>query len=325
MTRTLVLGAGGFVGQKIVAHLAAWGQTTPVAAVRRAPGSAMGSSIETVVVDATDAAGMRAALDGVDAVVNCVAGSAAAIREGARILAATAGNRRIVHLSSMAVYGNATGLVAENAPLHSDLGSYGAAKVDAENALASGNTVMLRPGCICGPGSPLWTARIAGLLVAGRLGDLGPAGAGPSNVVDVEDVIRAIAQALALPSPGTFNLALRDSPDWNTYFRALARALDVPCRAIPGWRLLLEVRAMAPLLKLAEMAGASAPPMISPSQMALWRQDIRLEVEAAENALGLKWTPLSKTLERSAAWWRSGLANGVQREAAAQPATRPAA
>ena len=204
------------------------------------------------------------------------------------------------------MYGTATGLITEDAPLRGDLGSYGAAKVDAERMLAPSNTVMLRPGCIYGPASPLWTTRIARLLAAGRLGDLGVAGTGTSNVVDVQDVVRAVVAALTLPIPGAFNLALRDCPDWNGYFRALAKALDLPCPAIPGWRLWMERWLIAPPLKLAELVGYDAAAIMSPSQLALWRQDIRMDVSSAEDRLGLTWTPLSETLARSAVWLRSG-------------------
>ena len=324
MMRILVLGAGGFVGQRIIAALAAGraagGVTTPIAALRRPLAGIDGDSVDHVVLDATDTFALRAALDGVDAVVNCVAGSTAAIRDSARALAAAAGHRRIIHLSSMTVYGTATGLVAEDAPLLGDLGTYGAAKVDAERMLSTGNTVMLRPGCVYGPTSPLWTTRIAGLLAQGRIGDLGPAGTGISNLVDVEDVARAVMAALSLPAPGAFNLALRDCPSWNGYFQALARALDLPCPAIPAWRLWAERWLLAPPIKLVELAGLGAPPLMSPSQLALWQQNIRMDVSAAESQLGLTWTPLSDTLARSAAWWRMRHRPGTQATPAAPPA-----
>jgi nucleoside-diphosphate-sugar epimerase len=302
--RVLVLGAGGFLGQRVVAALAGASQSTPIAAMRRLRPIA---NADSILLDATDPAALRSALDGVDSVVNCVAGSADAIRRGALALAEVAEGRRIVHLSSITVYGTATGVVAEDGALLGDLGSYGAAKVDAEIVLKPLNTVMLRPGCIHGPGSPVWTTAIARLLAAGRLGDLGAGGTGISNLVDVEDVVRAVLAALDLPGPGVFNLALPDSPSWNGYFAQFSAALGLPLRRIPGWRLWAEQWLAAPPLKLAAMAGVTnAPPLLSPSQLRLWRQDIRMDVRRAETGLGLTWTPLGETLARSVAALRFG-------------------
>ncbi|MEH3106994.1 MAG: GMC family oxidoreductase [Sphingomonas fennica] len=171
MMRVLVLGAGGFVGARVSQALAAADWADPVRGQRRpAPGA--------LVVDTLKADDLARALDGVDAVVNCVAGSAEAIGQGAAALFAAAGGRRVVHLSSMAVYGDATGDVTEDRPFARGHGAYGDAKIAAEEAAAGHDAVILRPGCIYGPGSAQWTWRPARLLAAGRLGDLGANGDG---------------------------------------------------------------------------------------------------------------------------------------------------
>ncbi len=305
--RVLVLGGGGFVGRRIVAALTRSGRASPVVAMRRA-GPGDGNAV--LAFDALDPVALGAALDGMDAVVNCVTGSPDTIRRGAMALARVAGARRVVHLSSMAVYGSATGRVSERTPLLADIGAYGAAKIAAEAILAPCDTVMLRPGCVHGPGGRLWTARVAQLLAAGRLGDLGPAGLGHSNLIDVEDLASAVLAALFVPQAGAFNLALRDAPRWNDYFAQFAQALDVPCRPVPAWRLLAESWLLAVPLKLAEKAGLSLPPPIARSQLRLWAQDITMDVSAAEAQLGMAWTPLARTLERSAAWVTSALREG---------------
>jgi len=296
MMRVLVLGGGGFVGQRIVAALRASGRVRPVVAMRRADGP------DVLAFDALDPAALGAALDGMDGVVNCVTGSPATIRRGALALAQVAGARRVVHLSSMAVYGSATGLVDEAAPMKADIGGYGAAKIEAERLLAVSNAVMLRPGCVHGPGGRLWTGRVAQLLAAGRIGDLGRAGLGHSNLIDVEDLASAVLAGLFLPQPGAFNLALPDAPRWNDYFAQFARVLDVPCASVPAWRLMAEGWLLAVPFKLAERAGLNLPPPIALSQLRLWAQDIRMDMTAAEAQLGMVWTPLAQTLARSAAW-----------------------
>lgn len=304
MMRVLVLGGGGFVGGRIVQALAASGRVTPVTDLRRARGDA-----REVAFDALDPAALREALDGVDGVVNCVTGGADTIRRGAQVLAQVAGDRRIVHLSSMAVYGSATGLVDETAPLKGDIGAYGVAKIAAEATLAPCNGVMLRPGCVTGPGGRLWTARVAQLLAHGRIGDLGRAGAGCSNLIDVEDLAQAVLSALFLPVPGVFNLALPGAPTWNEYFALFARALDVPCPGIAPWRLAVESLVLAVPLKLGERFGWGPP--IARSQLRLWAQDIRMDMTATDAHLSIAWTPLGETIARCADWVRPALRAGT--------------
>src|SRR6185369_10247508 len=218
--KVLVLGGSGYIGSRLCELLAASGWATPVSA----SSSRQQAGAKGLRVDTTDPASLRLAVQDMDAVVNCVAGSPRAIAEGAKVLGevcAKAGCERIVHLSSMAVYGRREGPVQERAPVDQSLGWYARAKCEAERHMASfvergGTAVMLRPGCVWGPGSQLWVGRIGRCLHARRLGDLGEAGDGWSNLVHVDDVCSAICAALRLPQPAgqlrTYNLAAPDSP-----------------------------------------------------------------------------------------------------------------
>jgi 2-alkyl-3-oxoalkanoate reductase len=300
--RVLVLGAGGFVGRRLVAALAASDWATPVAGVRRRRRGAG----EQRVVDATDAGQLMGAVADVDAVVNCVSGDPATIVAGARALFAAPAEPRIIHLSSMAVYGDAIGRVTEDAPL-AGTGGYAGAKVAAERlAGARGGVAVLRPGCIYGGGSPQWSERIAELLRARRIGDLGANGDGCSNIVHVDDVVGAILALLRQPAEGVaLNLAMPDAPDWNDYFVAFAKALGaVPVARIPEWRLKAETLAAVPL-KLAERARLPVPPAIPPSLARLWRQNIRLDTARAQAVLGTDWTTLAAGLAEAAASLRA--------------------
>ena len=153
----LVLGANGFIGREVVQALAATDWARPVRGVRTAP-IAANDSFEHRIVDATQVDSLRPALEGVAGVVNCVAGDASnivlnatALFDSARGLAPAP---RIIHLSTMSVYGSAIGLMDESAPLRGDLGPYSEAKVAAERIAASyPRCVIFRPGCVFGPGS----------------------------------------------------------------------------------------------------------------------------------------------------------------------------
>ncbi|WP_420226458.1 NAD-dependent epimerase/dehydratase family protein [Pigmentiphaga litoralis] len=332
----LILGANGFVGRKIVARLAATDWATPIAATRR-PVSVAGA--RNVTFDAADASALRAAVREADAVVNCVAASAEVMVASARALreavlgvveapnvpnapqgsvapAASGASAahgvpvsarqvpRVVHFSSMAVYGSALGKVDESHPLLGDVGPYSSAKVEAEKLLADlPGAVMLRPGCIYGPGSTQWSIRIADLLRARRIGDLGPAGDGCSNLIYIDDVVDAVVAALRKPEAGgrAYNLAMRDAPRWNEYFVRYGRALGaVPVKRITPRRLAIERRAAIPLKVLEKIGGKlglrHTPAVLSPSMLALWQQDIALVPDAAETLLGLRWTPLEAGL-----------------------------
>ena len=319
-TKVLVLGANGYVGQAVIRALQASTWAEPVAGVRRASRAA---DVASMGIDATDAAALAADAAEVGAIVNCVAGSAATMVAGAKALRAAllpmgATAPRLVHFSSMAIYGGATGVVDEDRPSGANLTGYAGAKVECEALLADlPNVVMLRPGCIYGPGSPQWSERIAFLLADRRIGDLGAAGDGCSNLVYIDDVVAAVLQAVqrADVAGGVFNLAMAQAPTWNDYFVAFGRRLGkVPVARIGGRRLKLETKLLGPALKIMEIGAGRLrlntrrlPPPIPPSLLRLWGQDIRLSSVRAEQRLGLAWTPLATGIGQAADAWRAGL------------------
>jgi nucleoside-diphosphate-sugar epimerase len=277
---------------------------------------------------------MRRALVGFDAVVNCVAGSREAIARGARVLVQAAqqsGRPRIVHLSSLSVYGALEGEITEAAPRDPSIGWYAAAKCEAEDIVADyeGGAVMLRPGCVWGPGSELWVGRIARLLRARRLGDLGAAGDGWSNLVAVDDVCAAVIASLRLePSPGlprVFNLAAPDSPRWNDYFVDLALAIGAtPVPRLSARRVELDAKLLGPPLKalqiLAAKTGRAAralPDPLPPNLLGVFERQLHLRGELAEHELGIAWTPYERVLGESAEWFAATHPAPARRKAVA--------
>ena len=312
----LVLGANGFIGGEVVTGLASIGWATPILGVRRA--SARSHQFEQRIVEATGVDSVAAAMRDVTGVVNCVAGDAQTIVAGAKALFEAAARvtpaPRVMHLSTMSVYGSAEGLVDETAPLRGDLGPYSEAKVAAEaTASAYPHAVIFRPGCVFGPGSEQWTIRIARLLLAHRLGDLGAAGDGFCNLVHVGDVVAAILRALNEPGADgrAFNLSIPEPPTWNEFLVKYAIALDaVPVRRISQRRLRIEEKLLAPPLKIAEILGRIAkldarrlPPLIPPSMIRSMRQEIRLDPGRAQSGLALHWKGLEWMLDEGARWF----------------------
>ncbi|HVE53775.1 MAG TPA: NAD(P)-dependent oxidoreductase [Ramlibacter sp.] len=308
--KVLVLGGTGYIGSRLVHMLAQTGWAHPVSTSRRA-------GIDTTNLDA-----MKRALQGMDAVVNCVAGSAGAIAEGARVLvqaAQQAGRPRIVHLSTMSVYGALEGEVTEASPRDPSIGWYAKAKCEAEDIVADyeGGAVMLRPGCVWGPGSELWVGRIGRLLRARRLGDLGAAGDGWSNLVALDDVCAAVVASLRIETtpgmPRVFNLGAPDSPRWNDYFTDLALAIGAtPVPRLSARRVQLDAKLAGPPLKVAEIllkkarrSANALPDPIPPGLLGVFERHLHLRSDLAASELGIGWTPYEQVLKQSAAWFLS--------------------
>jgi len=321
--KVMVLGASGHVGKQLLHTLAAQANMEVIGTSRSEVARQTANS-SLLKIDTLDGKALAAALNGFDAVVNCVAGNPRAISEGASLLvdaALSASCPRIIHLSTMSVYGALEGRVAEDAILDPGLGWYGKAKCEAEVSMAKfasagGEAVLLRPGCIFGPGSNLWVGRIGRWLQAGRLGDLGIAGDGWSNLVHVDDVCQAIGAALQIritadARMSAFNLSAPDSPRWNEYFVDLALALGAtPVKRIGSRQLQLDAFLAGPPLKIAQivferLSGNSArlPDPIAPGLPRLWSQHIQLDSTRATQALGMSWTPYRSALKASVDWF----------------------
>jgi len=298
--RVLVLGAHHFVGRSLCGaiRVSDWASCS---------GDEPG-------FDERNPASLSQALAACDAVVNAPYGSPAAIGAAAKSLydlaSRLAAPPRIVHLSSMTVYGSAVGEVDENAELRADLGDYAAAQLAAERrAAAYPNSVVLRPGCEYGPACPEWSVRIARLLIARRLGDLGAAGDGCCNLIYLDDLTGAILTALRLPEiqGQAFNLAMPQPPSWNEYFTLFAKALGaVPLRRIGHRQLQLESKVLAAPLRVAEILArrlrlpVRTPAVLSPSLRRTCQHEIRLDSSKAQNLLGLRCVSLAQGLAASA-------------------------
>jgi nucleoside-diphosphate-sugar epimerase len=310
----IVIGANGFVGRQVVRALADTKVFRPIAARRRPPTAPAANGIETRICDAGNPAAVAAALADAAGAVNCVAGSGETMLAATRnICAAAPPGCRIIHLSSMAVYGAATGLIAESHAMASN-GWYGQAKIQCEaiiqgHVAGGGDAVILRPGCIHGPGSDQWSGRIARLLHRHRIGDLGAAGDGLCNLIAVNDIAAAVIAALTQPDIAgeVFNLGDPDPGTWNQYFMTLARAIGAtPVRRISQRWLKIESKILAIPLKLGEKAklGRFVPDPLPGSLLALWRQEIQLDHRKTDARLGFTRTRPEQAIKEAAEWIR---------------------
>ena len=316
-----MIGASGFVGAAIVRAIKTHPDLAPIACMRSPSPALAAIGTETRLCDAADPAALAKALDGVAYVVNAVLGTPVtmlAVTRNVCEAAVSVGLRRIIHLSSMAVYGPTDGVVDETASLH-PFGSYARGKARCDEVVrdfvaSGGDAVVIRPGCVYGPGGEQWVGRIARWLRAGRLGELGDAADGYCNLTFNDDLAGAVIAAMVAPTAAgqIFNVADADPGTWNQYFVRLGHAVGADVRPVSRLRIGLEAAALAPPLQLAKIAGrrigirpGSLPEPITPSLLRLWRQRIRLDSRKARTMLAFPETSTEQGLARSADWARS--------------------
>lgn len=339
----LVTGAGGFIGGRIVEVLHTLGRGPVRAGVRRWSSAARIGRlpVEIVRADVTEPRQLAGAIDGVRAVVHCAVGPRPVIVGGTETLleaARKAGLDRVVHLSTIDVYGSATGELDEESPLSYSGKPYGDAKIDAERACRASTekglpVTILRPSLVYGPFSESWTMEWARRLQAPPWMLAEEDCGGTCNLVYVDDLVGAILAALERRPPpvGAFNVNGPDRPTWNEYFHALNDSLDLPPLRPPrpaasrlSARAMQPVRSTAKLLlrrfdrqimavyqrsALAKQMMQGAEGVIArtptPAELEMTRRRVSYAIEKAERHLG--WRPrfaLSRGLELTTAWLR---------------------
>ena len=317
MRTALVTGATGFLGGALARQLASDG--IQVRAVTRTPDQAgeLGQVAEVVQGDIIDHARMQDVTQGCDVVFHAAVSygkRADQIRtnvEGTRnvaLAAAAAGVQRLVHVSSIAVYGfRVPDVVSEDIPPNPNRDPYNITKAQAEaiigNIAASQGLpcTIIRPGMIYGPGSGMWTRncfRLARINPTPWPGD----GSGTVAVIHVDDVVRQmILQATAPAAVGkAFHATADPPPTWRDFLGGYA--------ALAGhdrWLALPPIlaRIVAPVLELA--LSANSTPKDLPDLAAYYQRRVTYKMDRARDLLG--WQPqvnLQAGIDSCALWLR---------------------
>lgn len=338
----LVTGAGGFIGGRTVELLHRAGVPVRAGVRRWANAARVGRlPVDILLCDVMDASQLEEAVAGAAAVVHCARGGPEVNVEGTRGVLETslgAGVRRVVHLSTIAVYGDATGLVDETTPIRPYDNSYATSKLESEAVcreyLDRGLSVtVLRPTIVYGPFSRNWTVEIAVRLTSGRWMLPETYTGGTCNLLYVDDLVRAIFLALwrAEAVEGPVNINGPDRVTWGEYFRALNEALGLgELRAESAARSKLSAAAMMPVRRTAKLLLARFEPVIlalykryaplkkamraaeglirrtpTTDEFRLYSQDLYVSNDRAEAALG--YTPrfeMEEGIRLSVAWLR---------------------
>jgi len=290
--RILVTGANGNLGRLLCARLA--GSAAPVRALvrsERAASAVRALSAEVTIVDYADAEALARAAEGCDAAVHLVgilketrSARYSVSHEGtARALAAAAkrtGLRRVVYLSILG---------SHPASRNACLASKGRAEaILLEAPLA---TTVLRVPMVLGgdePASFALRARARARVVA-----LVRGGASLEQPIDADDVVGAIAAALARPELAGAALDLAGPESLPR------RDLVLRAAALIGRRpILMTVPLAAVRLFAAAAERLIADPPLTPAMLGVLEHDDAIDPAPAARALGLALTPLDATLRR---------------------------
>lgn len=254
-----VFGANGFIGRGVVARLVATGARVRAVSRRFDPGfeAAFGGRVEVVTADLRDPFGCRAALDGVEAVLQLVSSSSPGLGNDylerdildnviphvrLAVDCLTVGVRRHVFISSGgSVYGRPERLPLDERHRKRPLSSHGLTKLTVERYLEllaetrGFGSVVLRVANAFGPGQDFRKGQglIPAILEHHRLGtplSIFGDGSARRDFVFIDDVVDAVLAALTVPGAvgGVFNIGSGESRSVIEVIEAVEARLGAP-------------------------------------------------------------------------------------------------
>jgi 2-alkyl-3-oxoalkanoate reductase len=330
----LVTGAGGLVGTHVLAALQARGERPPPRALVREHSRAVVAQLgaEPVIGDVTDAITWQRATQGVRAIVHAAAlvASHASLEEFTRVnvggtrLAIDAARRsgaRLIHVSTVAVYGRAaiyragTQGVTEDYPFQPlpERDYYARSKraaeqlVQQEAARGDLSVIAIRPNVIYGERDRLFTRRLIANIKRRVLPQIGP-GTNHLSCVYAGNVASAILAAIDAPPTAGFRAynVTRDAEPLlpqREFFGTFAEALGVrPIRVrLPVPLIRFGVRAWSLLMQLVLPGRYTA---LGNAAMSFILGENPYSIEGIRNDLG--WTPpynMRTAIVRSVTRW----------------------
>jgi predicted dehydrogenase/nucleoside-diphosphate-sugar epimerase len=308
--KVLVTGATGFLGGHIVEALTAAGHEVRALVRRTSRTDRLDKlGVETVLGEMKDAASLRRAVEGVEAVVHAASTMSGPAEEyavatvgGTQALlaaAAEAGVKRFIYVGSIGVLGiQGERTVVEESPYESDpemLGPYTNSKIAAEQeALAFARSgagieiTVLRPGCLYGPRGRWNISRLGYTVGSGWYMTVG-FGRVPLPVCYVKNCAAAVRAALELTGINgeVFNIVDDDLFTAREYLKRIKRDVRSKLKLLPGSYWLLSLLAWG--LKLANRALPKVPRPFRKANLIACSRRLKYSNEKAKRLLG--WHP----------------------------------
>ncbi|MGZ4912984.1 MAG: NAD-dependent epimerase/dehydratase family protein [Halobacteriota archaeon] len=308
--KVLVTGAAGFIGSHVVDALVERGNN--VRALVR-PGGDMSylrtlRDVEIVRGDLTDTGSLKSAVQDVQQIYNVAAKTGPwGVEEAYRAvnvqgladlihLAMDAGVERIVHTSSVTVYGHhLRDIVTEGHPFHAENNPYSRSKIAGELLISQlvqehgAPVVVVRPAWVYGPRDVASFCRFVNLVEHGKSFLIGP-GNNSVPVVYVRDVAQAFIKAGDAGNKvigRAYNIADDRRVTQAEYLNTIADALQAPhvSRKFPLSALYLAGRT-AEVVWQAMGRRKGAPPPLTTYGVSLLGENQQFSIDRARRELG---------------------------------------
>jgi nucleoside-diphosphate-sugar epimerase len=303
----VVTGAAGFVGRHLVSGLVERGWQVRAVDLPGSAPSDPGEHLEWVEGDIRDATLIDRIFDGADTVFHLASahlqvGAPADWYRSVNVDAigplveacADSGVRRLVHTSSVGIYGHVTAPPADEDSAKHPVNDYEKTKLEGERLVileaerVGLDLVVLRPGWVYGPGCPR-TAKLLRSIRKGRFVYVGP-GHNLRHPIHIDDMVAAFEHAAAAPSQASGKAYLIVGPEPVTVrglVESCATALQV---RPPGLRLPRNVAILLGWMIEAVFSILPGEPPFSRRSLAFFDNDNAFDGSRATRELGFRPT-----------------------------------